>query len=79
MIEVITRPEREQINNVALESFWVSARQPCIFKLQRRDYTVISCNADGFGNTVVKANYDLLSELLNVDYVSANLLDALVI
>ena len=26
---------------------------------------------------VVKANYDLLSELLNVDYVSANLLDAL--
>lgn len=58
MIEVITRPEREQINNVALESFWVSARQPCIFKLQRRDYTVISCNADGFGNTVVKANYD---------------------
>lgn len=71
MIEVITRPEREQINNASLISRWNAARQPNVFKLQRRDYTVISCNSDGFGSVVVKCDYDaaLPAEILADDLV----------
>jgi hypothetical protein len=58
MIAVTIRPERAQINDDALESFWVSARQPCIFKLQRRDYELISCHEGVGAITVLKAVYN---------------------
>lgn len=71
MIEIITRPDREQQNNPALESQWLCARHPILFKIQRRDYTVISCNSDGFGAVVVKADYDanLPAEILAGDEI----------
>lgn len=71
MIEILTRPDRDQINNASLESQWLCARHPILFKLQRRDYTVISCNSDGFGQVVVKCDYDpeLPAEILAGDEI----------
>lgn len=58
MIIFLSRPEKTQANDNTLLSRWSCARQPYLFELQRRDFTLISTNQDAFGNVVLRVAYD---------------------